>query len=61
MEITELIMLYGKPTIKQELKNINNSIGPYFSQNFSRYIYDKPIDKWVFKDKRLMIHFGSVY
>lgn len=44
IEISELIKHYGKPTIKQELKNINNSISPYFSQNINSYIYNKPLD-----------------
>jgi len=43
-EISELIKFYGKPTIKQELENINNSISPYFAQNINNYIFDKPLD-----------------
>ncbi len=44
IEINELVKLYGKPTIKEELKYINNSISPYFSKNINRYIHDKPLD-----------------
>lgn len=43
-EIGELIKLYGKPVIREELKEINNTIGPYFSQNINNYIDHKPLD-----------------
>lgn len=40
-EISELIKLYGKSTIKQELININNSLSPNYVQNINTYIYGK--------------------
>lgn len=40
-EINELILIYSKAIIKEELRNINNSISPSFIQNIDRYIYDK--------------------
>lgn len=40
-EIDELIKLYSKSTIKQELKKINNSFNPNFSRNINKYIYNK--------------------
>lgn len=37
-EIKELIKLYGKTIIKQELKKINNTFNPNFKANISKYI-----------------------
>jgi addiction module HigA family antidote len=38
IEIQELIRLYNITTIKEELKNINNSFNPNFNRNVSAFI-----------------------
>ena len=40
-EISDLVKLYGRPTIKLELEKIRNSFGPNFDQNVRRYIYEE--------------------
>jgi len=39
-EISELINLYSKPIVKQELKKITNSFSPNFDRNINKYIYN---------------------